>query len=771
MSLPHDFDASDAAVRSKVLLVDDDEVTLLLTAEALRERGFELVESASGEQLLAMLNDWTPDIVVLDAMMPGLDGFATCQALRALAGFEHMPVLMLTGLDDEASINRAYQVGATDFLVKSTQWSLLAGRLRNLLRSSRTRLELERSKSKLARAQDLARMGSFDWRNAGGPAAAAAAAAHATASGRSGASFGAALGASLVLAPEALRVFGLGPQEAVTLRRLVRMVPVPERRGLTRVLAEVQTHSKVLAIDVPVDMPDGRQRIVHIEAEPEFNEHGVPIGYTGIVQDVTDRRVAEDRIRHLANFDALTGLPNRRQLIWRTERALDHARRLGHQAAMLLIDLDRFKVINDTLGHAAGDELLVEVARRLRGCVRHSDQVMDAALEAAGVRSHRSLEAVGRLGGDEFIALLPEVADEADAERVSHRILEAMREPVWVCGQECFVTASVGISMYPVDGQSVADLMRNADVAMYSVKDTGRNNSAVYSPMLAGRGREKLELESALHKAIERNELVLHYQPKIDVRSARMVGAEALMRWQRGDTLVPPNDFIPLAEETGLIVPLSEWALREAARQAKIWSVNFGFADSIAVNLPNRMFERSDLVETIHQAVSAFGVPHRAIQLEITESGLMKDLQNVIPALHRLTEIGVEISIDDFGTGYSSLAYLTTLPISELKIDRSFVRDLGITPQSSAVVTAIIALARSLGLRVIAEGVENLRQMEVLHRLGCTVMQGFLFSKAIPPDKLEEWLQLTVLPRKEPWLVQAGADRSDLALTTIGRRP
>ena len=334
MSLPHDFDASDAAERSKVLLVDDDEVTLLLTAEALRERGFELVEAASGEQLLAMLDDWTPDIVVLDAMMPGLDGFATCQALRALAGFEHMPVLMLTGLDDEASINRAYQVGATDFLVKSTQWSLLAGRLRNLLRSSRTRLELERSKSKLARAQDLARMGSFDWRNAGGPAAAAAAAAHASASGRSGASFGAALGASLVLAPEALRVFGLGPQAAVSLRRLVRMVPMPERRGLTRVLAEVQTHSKVLAIDVPVDMPDGRQRIVHIEAEPEFNEHGVAVGYTGIVQDVTDRRVAEDRIRHLANFDALTGLPNRRQLIWRTERALDHARRLGHQAAI-----------------------------------------------------------------------------------------------------------------------------------------------------------------------------------------------------------------------------------------------------------------------------------------------------------------------------------------------------------------------------------------------------------------------------------------------------
>ena len=758
MLLPHDFDADASPERPKVLLVDDDEVTLMLTAVALRERGFEISEASSGEQALARLDDWAPDTIVLDALMPGLDGFATCQALRGLAGYENMPVLMLTGLDDEASITRAYQVGATDFFVKSTQWSLLAGRLRYLLRSSRTRQELERSKSKLARAQDLARMGSFDWRRPSGLPGGAAAAGTAGADG-------------LTLAPEALRVLGFGPHDRVSLRRLVRMVPMPERRGMTRVLSGVQTQSTVLAIDVPVLLVDGRTRIVHVEAEPEFNEHGHAVGYTGIVQDVTDRRVAEDRIRHLANFDALTGLPNRRQLIWRTERALDHARRLGHQAAMLLIDLDRFKVINDTLGHAAGDELLVEVARRLRGCVRHSDQVMDSALDTAGVRSHRTLEAVGRLGGDEFIALLPEVVDEADAQRVAQRILDAMRDPVWVGGQECFVTASVGISMYPADGQTVADLMRNADVAMYSVKNTGRDASAIYSPMLAGRGREKLELESALHKAIERNELVLHYQPKIDVRSARMVGAEALMRWQRGPVLVPPADFIPLAEETGLIVPLSEWALREAARQAKVWGVNFGFADSIAVNLPNRMFERSDLVETIHQAVSTYGVPHRAIQLEITETGLMKDLQNVIPCLHRLTEIGVEISIDDFGTGYSSLAYLTTLPISELKIDRSFVRDLGITPQSSAVVTAIIALARSLGLRVIAEGVENLRQMEVLHRLGCTVMQGFLFSRPIPPDELERWLQQTVLPRKAPWIVQAGVEQLEPPRSTGGRWP
>ena len=728
MTKPPVTDDDDLPRQPKVLLVDDDEVNLLLTSIALRERGFDITEASGGEQAIRMLADWLPDVVVLDALMPGLDGFETCRELRHLPGFESLPVLMLTGLDDDASITRAYEAGATDFFVKSTQWSLLAGRLRYLLRSARTRQELERNKSRLARAQDLARMGSFDWkRGDGGP----------------------------IFSTEGLRVFGLGPDEWLPFRTLLRMLPEDERNGLLTVLREVLRHSSVLARDVTVTLLDGRQRIVHVEAEPEFNEHGNLVGYTGIVQDVTDRRMAEDKIKHLANFDGLTGLPNRRQLIWRTERALEHARRLGHQVALLLIDLDRFKVINDTLGHSSGDELLMEVSRRLRSCVRHSDQVMESSLEAMGSRSHRTLEAVGRLGGDEFVALLPEVTDERDAERVARRILDLMREPIFVGGQECFVTASVGIALYPRDGSTMADVLRNADVAMYAVKSSGRNNQQLYSPMLAGKGREKLELETDLHKALERNELVLHYQPKIDVRSARMVGAEALMRWRRGGKLVPPGEFIPLAEETGLINQFSKWAIKEAARQVRVWQDNFGFADSIAVNLPSRLFERTDLVEDIHSAVSAYGVPHHAIQIEITETGIMSE-DNTIPVLHRLNEIGVEIAIDDFGTGYSSLAYLATLPISELKIDIKFVRDLGLTPQSSAIVGAIIALARALGLRVVAEGVESLRQMEVLHRLGCSVMQGYLFSRPQPAEDIETWLQQTVLPRKAPWIGKVG---------------
>ncbi|RZL00823.1 MAG: EAL domain-containing protein [Rubrivivax sp.] len=723
----------------KVLLVDDDEVNLLLTSIALRERGFAITEASSGEQALQIISEWLPDVVVLDAVMPGLDGFSTCQELRHLPGYESVPVLMLTGLDDEASITRAYEVGATDFFIKCTQWSLLAGRLRYLLRASRTRHELERSKATLARAQDLARMGSFDWRQGA---------------------------TDLVFSMEGMRVFGLGGRDRLGLKRILRMIPDEERQGFQRILREVLDHGTVLCNDIQVHLHDGRQRILHIEAEPEFNEVAALIGYTGIVQDVTDRRVAEDKIKHLANFDTLTGLPNRRQIFWRSERAIEHAKRLNHCVAILQIGVDRFKIINENLGHHAGDELLIEVSRRLRSCVKHSEQVMEGNMDITGMRGHRTLEAVGRLGADEFVVLLPEIANEAEAMDTATRILQALRDPMMAAGQECFITASIGIALFPSHGLTVADLLRNADVAMDLAKSQGRNTALVYDLQLASKGRVRLDLDTALHKALERDELVLYYQPKIDVRTSKMVGAEALMRWMRDGKIIPPIEFIPLAEATGLINVMSLWAITQAARQAKIWQKQFGFDASIAVNLPSRLFELPDLVDKIQAILDQEGVPPHFLELEITETGLMKDLQGVVPSLHRLNQMGIEISIDDFGTGYSSLAYLTTLPISELKIDRSFVHDLGATPQSSAVVSAIIALARALGLKVIAEGVEEVSQMEVLYNLGCHICQGYLFARPMPAAEVETWLANTTTDQSLPRVALLSGDIGGAAVVS-----
>ncbi len=718
---------------SRVLLVDDDAVCRMITALALRERGFDVTEASCGISAMALLASAMPDIMVVDACMPGMDGFDTCKAVRATASSGELPILMLTGLDDEDSIARAHEAGATDFFIKSAPWTLLAGRLSHMLRAASTRLDLERNRADLSRAQDLARMGGFHWR------------------AQSGWRF----------SQEAVRVLGLehsGEAQRVSLHALMRMTPKPDRRGFMQQLQTAIAKHQSLALDLVVNSPKGMVITLRMEAEPDFAPDGSLLGFTGIVQDISERREAEHRIQQLAHYDPLTGLPNRRQLLWRAQRAVDAAKRNKHHLALLLVDLDRFKVINDTLGHAAGDDLLSEVASRLRACVRHTEHVPELGAEhAEGLVSCQSLEGMSRSGGDEFVALLPEVCGDADVRCVADRVQQALQAPFMVFGQEVFVSASVGYAVFPADGQTVSDLLRNADIAKHAAKSQGRSMTVAYVPHLAGRGRERLALESALHKALERGELVLHYQPKVDVRVGEMVGVEALMRWHREGQLVPPGDFIPLAEETGLIVPMSTWALAESARQAARWRQAFGFSASIAVNLPTRLFERTDLVDCIRSSVDEVDMPSSCVQLEVTESGVMRELERVLPTMQRLKDAGVAISIDDFGTGYSSLAYLTSLPIAELKIDRSFVREMERSQQSTAVVSAILALARALNLRVVAEGVETVQQMDALHRLGCHIMQGFLFSKGVTSSELERWVMDTMLPRKAAWMAVASS--------------
>ena len=744
-------DAGSEPRNDLVLLVDDDPVARLLTASALAERQWRVIEADGGGHALELFTDNLPDVVVLDALMPDIDGFVTCERLRRLTGGEHVPVLMLTGLDDEPSIARAYEAGATDFFVKSTsQWTLLSERLRYMIRASRMREELAESRAKLTKAQRIARLGSWEWNIAS---------------------------RWVKLSEECFPIAGLPQQEDGLADWFVWSRAVEDERARIEMLfREALAGTGQMKFECRIARPNGQVRVVHIEAEVDRDEGGRAVAVHGVVQDITERKHAEDQIRQLANYDSLTGLPNRRFFRDQFGSALERARTSGTAVGVLFIDLDRFKQINDTLGHQVGDQLLREVAKRLYQCVRENDTVARAAERAGpsqGVRppsigsATRSLAAgsqsapvpsntnsVARLGGDEFTILVTDVSEPSVIEAVAQRMLETMRKPFSFSGHELFVTASIGLAAYPSDGTDVDTLLRKADIAMYAVKDSGRNGVLRFSSAMNTATAERWRLETALHRALERQELVLYYQPKVNVVSGQIVGAEALMRWKRGGELVPPAEFITVAEESGLIVPITEWAVREVCEQLVRWSDQGHPPIPVSVNISGRHIQRANLVEPVQAALIGFKLDPRLLELELTETVLMHNLSATLPLLQALKDLGVSISIDDFGTGYSSLSYLKRLPIDTLKIDRSFVRELETSSDNAAIVGAIIAMSKSLKLRVVAEGVETQGQMTRLFDQGCQLMQGFLFSPAVPGDDFPSMLKAST--SQSHWRIDFG---------------
>ena len=453
-------------------------------------------------------------------------------------------------------------------------------------------------------------------------------------------------------------------------------------------------------------------------------EHGEMTHYIAVFHDISELKHSQRQIAHQAYHDALTGLPNRQLFKDHLEMAIAQAQRRNTKVGVIFLDIDRFKQVNDSLGYPVGDALLQEVARRLKHCCRNVDTV-------------------ARLGGDEFMIVLPDLhAGGHDAVEVAERILDSLAHPFSFRAQEVISSASLGLTLYPVDGQDVVTLEKNADIAMNRAKEQGRNTYVLYTRTMQDSVIQRLDLERDLRRAVKNEEFTLHYQPQVDIQSGRIIGMEALLRWQKpGDVPISPDVFIPLAEETGLIVPLGEWVLRTACRQTKQWR-DSGFEElTIAINLSAKQFQDERLIRVVQDVLGETGLPAESLRLEITEHTVMKDVEKAITMMIVLRKLGVRLSIDDFGTGYSSLHYLKSFPLDEIKIDKSFVKDIPTHRDDVAIAKAIFSLAHSMDMKVLAEGVETVTQLEFMREHKCDGMQGFLFSKAISTEEFTALLK------------------------------
>jgi diguanylate cyclase (GGDEF)-like protein/PAS domain S-box-containing protein len=685
----------------------------MVVREALEQSGLEVCEADSGAQALELFATARPDIVVLDVIMPGLDGFATCAKLRGSVGGGRVPILIMTGLDDAESIAHAYEQGATDFITKPLNPMILSYRVRYMLRGSHTLDALIKSEARLGLAQRIAKIGNWEWRPDTNQFTASA---------------------------ELCRLMGIRSQDfAGTFDAFIQLVHAEDRDRVNEALKRILSERVPCDIDHRLVLPNGADFTVNLQAEAVFDHQLKALSVVGTAQDISERKQSEQEIHRLAYFDSLTGLPNRVLFKDRLTQALLHARRYRTTLATLFLDLDRFKVINDTLGHNVGDLLLKSVADRLAESVRHSDSV------SRSVEKEENYS-FARLGGDEFTVLLTNLREVHDAGKVARRIVEAMAKPFSIEGNEIFVTVSVGIAIFPVDGDSVDALLKNADSAMYHAKEEGRNNFQFYSNTLNAAANERLILEGELRHAVDREEFVVFYQPQIDLRTGGIIGAEALVRWQHPQRgLLPPAEFLPAAMDTGLIRAIDEWVLRTACRHNQTWQQRGKMPVRISVNVSNSLFHGNTLLPVVAEALNQTGLTPACLELELTESIAMRNVDASIAMLTTLKAMGVLLSIDDFGTGYSSLSYLQRLPINMVKIDQSFIQEILTQARPAPIVRAIIAMAHSLNLLVLAEGVEQEAQRTLLLEQGCDQAQGYLFGRPMPADAFAALLPLAHL--------------------------
>ena len=711
-----------AADAPRILVVDDDPVIRVLSTRALTALGCEVEEAEDGQQALSMIDRSAPDLVLLDVEMPGISGFETCALIRERDPGREIPVLIATGHTDSDTIEKAFQSGATDFITKPLDWQLLQHRARFLLRAStvssdlrRTLSELATSEDRLANAQRLARIGNWEWTPGG---------------------------EEMIWSEEMYRILEIEMRPgASTYQGFLESVHGEDRATVAKAMQEAACETTAFTLDHRILTPSGGERIVSQQAEVVRGVDGGTDRINGTIQDITERRRAEEQIRYLAYYDSLTGLPNRRMLNEHLGRVLERAREHDQKMALLFLDLDRFKRVNDTLGHGIGDELLRALAERLLAKVRQTDYVGRQSATSA---------TISRLGGDEFTVVLSELGDSEDAEHVARRILEGLRQPFSLQGHDLVMSASIGIAVYPTDGSDADTLLRKADTAMYHAKQRGRGIYQFFTESMNTKAMRNLRLESALRGAVDRDELRLLYQPQLNLKTGAITGVEALIRWHSPDFgLVMPGEFIPVAEETDLILRIGEWVLKTACAQGRAWQQAGLPPLRMASNISSQQVRKPELVDLVQATLDESGFDPTMLELEITESALIGDDPAVVDTLQRVKRLGVRLALDDFGTGFSSLSHLVRFPIDTLKIDQSFVQRVGIERQADAIIAAVVAMAHRLNLAVIAEGVETWEQEQFLRSEGCDEFQGYLFSRPIEVDALVALLRPEKIERPD----------------------
>ena len=703
------LDASFRSAKETILIIDDNPVNLGVVVGHLETQGYEVLVALGGEEALVRAEYACPDLILLDVMMPQMDGFETCRRLKANPVTADIPVIFMTALGDVRDKVAAFDAGGVDYVPKPFHSEELLARISThlALRSARQHLALQNSMLE----QEIVARGKMETAL--------------RASEQNYRRLFETAGDGILLLdidsgeiadanPRLLAM--VGQSREVLTGQSIQSVPEFAALADAAALAELESAGTLHRDDLSLGAADGSHLFVDLLAST-CEAAGRRLAQFNL-RDISERKQAEARIRYLALHDALTGLPNRIMFFDRLSSELARARRSGGASALLVIDLDHFKQVNDSLGHLVGDQLLEVVSDRLLRCLRDTDTA-------------------ARLGGDEFVVALSDIGTRERAEEVAERVLAALAEPFELEGQRAHISASIGISLFPEDGDSPRALLQAADTAMYGAKKDGRNTCRRYTHELNVPGERWRMLSQDVHGACARGEFEVYYQPQVSLDDGHVVGVESLLRWNHpGEGVISPAVFIPLLEERGLMVEVGSWVLREACRQNAAWQARGIAPIRIAVNVSAQQFYRGDLVRTVHDALAESGLAPSWLELELTESLTLDDTDATLRIMRELKDLGIALSLDDFGTGWSALGYLSRFPLDRIKIDRTFVRDMETDGGTAAIVQSILDLARTLGLDCVAEGVETEQQRARLSRGACPNMQGFLFSEPVRASEM-----------------------------------